>query len=145
MQIISKSRRRRARSCNPAKGLTYANMERYIRVFKNADELLEQFENVKELAAAQSNPYMYVKQWFISQFPNYKELPDFSNLNMIVRVKPAPAPVIKDNKQAAWLDKVNEYGNTKQERHTGFKCVALAFWKYLYIKLNIIVIVVQYQ
>ena len=78
MNIIRKSRRATKR-CNPSKGLTYANMERYMKVYKNAAELLVQFEKVKELAAVRPNSYFYVKSWFLSQFPDYKELPDFTS------------------------------------------------------------------
>lgn len=89
MKIIRKSRRT-AKRCNPSKGLTYANMERYMKVYKNAAELLEQFEKVKKLAAVHPNRYLYVKNWFISQFPNYKELPDFESINLNVTIVPAP-------------------------------------------------------
>jgi hypothetical protein len=88
MKIIrktcAKSNRKKA---NPSKGLTYESMERYINVHKNAPELLAKFEVVKELSAAQKNKYLYVKNWFIAQFPNYNEIPDFSDMN-IVALKP---------------------------------------------------------
>lgn len=96
---ISRKTHRSPKACNPSKGLTYANMERYIMVYQNAAELLERFEEVKERAAAQTNSYKYVKTWFISQFPNYKKLPDFTSINLIAEVKPAPA-LIEDNKAA---------------------------------------------
>lgn len=48
-------------------------------VFKNADELLAQFDAVKRCSLGQSNPYMYVLDWFKKQFPKYKELPDFGS------------------------------------------------------------------
>lgn len=89
MKIIRKSRRA-AKRCNPSKGLTYANMERYMKVYKNAAELLEQFEKVKKLAAVHPNRYLYVKNWFISQFPNYKEVPDFTSINLNVTIVPPP-------------------------------------------------------
>ena len=89
MKTVRKTHRSPAR-CNPSKGLTYANMERYIMVYQNANELLEQFENVKELAAVQTNSYLYVKSWFVAQFPDYKKLPDFATVKPIVKVIPAP-------------------------------------------------------
>jgi len=93
---ISRMTRRSPKACNPSKGLTYANMERYINVYDNAAELLERFEEVKELAAVQANSYHYVKSWFVAQFPNYKKLPDFTSLNLIAKVVPAPAQIAKD-------------------------------------------------
>lgn len=83
---------------NPSKNLTYANMERYINVYANAAELLEMLERVKELGAAQTNSVQFVKRWFISQFPNYKKLPDFTSSKLIVEV--IPAPLINEDKAA---------------------------------------------
>ncbi len=77
MQIVRKTRRA-PKNCRPTKRLTYANMEIYMSVFKNADELLAQFEIVKKRSVGQNSPYGYVRKWFEAQFPNYKELPDFN-------------------------------------------------------------------
>lgn len=76
IEIIRKTRRP-SKTARPNKNLTYANMEKYMSVFKNAAELLAQFEIVKTCSQKESNPYQYVKEWFVTQFPNYKELPDF--------------------------------------------------------------------
>lgn len=89
MQIIRKNRRP-SKTANPFKNLTYANMERYINVYDNADKLLEMFKQVKELSKTQTNRYRYVKSWFVEQFPSYKELPDFTSLKLVAEVVPAP-------------------------------------------------------
>ena len=91
---ISRKTHRSPKTCNQTKGLTYANMERYMSVYRNAAELKKQFENVKKLAAAQTNSYNYVKTWFTAQFPNYKKLPDFTLINNPVTI--APAPLMKE-------------------------------------------------
>ena len=85
IQIVRKSRRS-PKTANPNRNLTYANMEKYMSVFKNAAELREQFEIVKTMSKGQPNAYNYVKGWFVKQFPDYKELPDFTSgkLNMTV-------------------------------------------------------------
>ena len=70
--------RRPPRKCNPNKNMTYANMEKYMGVFSNADVLLAQFEKVKAQSATASSPYQFVKEWFETQFPNYREMPDFT-------------------------------------------------------------------
>ena len=93
---ISRKTHRSPKACNPSKGLTYANMERYINVYENAAELLERFEEVKKLSVVQANSYMYVKSWFISQFPNYKALPDFTSLKLIAKVIPATSRTAED-------------------------------------------------
>jgi hypothetical protein len=97
---ISRKTHRSPKTCSQSKGLTYANMERYIKVYKNAAELLERFKEVKELSAVQINGYKYVKSWFATQFPNYKQLPDFTSLNLIAEVKAASARTVGDNKAA---------------------------------------------
>ena len=77
LKITYKSHKTSAK--NPRKGLTFAKMENYIRLFDNADELLLAFSTVKAIADVQANKYDYVYKWFISQFPNYKELPELTN------------------------------------------------------------------
>ena len=78
LTIIRKTRRT-PRKARPTKNLTYKHMEQYMSVFKNANELLAQFEVVKECSKQQPSPYKFVKDWFEDQFPKYKELPDFGN------------------------------------------------------------------
>ena len=85
MQIIRKTRRA-PKTSNPNRNLTYANMEKYMSVFKNATELKEQFEIVKTMSKGQPNAYNYVKGWFVKQFPDYKALPDFTSGKLKVTV-----------------------------------------------------------
>ena len=59
--------------------LTYENMETHIKVYENADELMEVFESVKALSQTCASPYRYVRDWFEAQFPNYKKAPVFQN------------------------------------------------------------------
>ena len=85
IRIVRKTRRS-PKTSNANRNLTYANMEKYMGVFKNAAELKEQFEIVKLMSQKEGSPYNYVKGWFIQQFPDYKALPDFTSgkLNMPV-------------------------------------------------------------
>ena len=77
LTIIRKTRRA-PKKARPTKNLTYANMEKYMSVFKNANELLARFEVVKTCSLEQPSPYKFVRDWFEAQFPKYKEQPDFS-------------------------------------------------------------------
>ena len=90
---VARKSRRPSKKANPSKNLTYANMEQYIKAFKNAADLLAEFEKVKQLAGAQTNSYQYVRRWFVAQFPNYKELPDFSSELFKFKVIPAAAVI----------------------------------------------------
>ena len=77
--------------------LTYENMEKYIRVYENADELLAVFETVKAASVALASPYKYVCDWFKAQFPEYKNSLIFEGGNL--KAVPIKAPEIKEYKQ----------------------------------------------
>ena len=62
-KVITKAR--------PTKRLTYKNMETYIKTYENAEELMKQFEIVKQKSAPLASPYKYVRKWFVAQFPQY--------------------------------------------------------------------------
>ena len=100
VQIVRKTRRS-PKTSNANRNLTYANMEKYMGVFKNADELKEQFQIVKDMSKGQPSQYQYVKSWFIQQFPNYKELPDFTSGKLNVPVLTAEAWQKSNEKVAA--------------------------------------------
>ena len=77
--------------------LTYENMEKYIRVHENADELLDVFDTVKAASSALASPYKYVCDWFKEQFPNYKKSVVFKDGSLTVA--PIKAPAIIQYKQ----------------------------------------------
>ena len=70
--------------------LTYENMEKYIRVHENADELLDVFATVKAASSALASPYKYVCDWFKAQFPDYNTPPAFKDGKLTVIPKEAP-------------------------------------------------------
>ena len=81
------------RECDKAKTnarLTYENMEKHIRAYDNAEELLDVFETVKALSAPLASPYKYVCDWFKAQFPNYNKPPIFTNGSLSVMVQEPP-------------------------------------------------------
>lgn len=77
--------------------LTYENMEKYIRVYENADELLAVFETVKAASVALASPYKYVCDWFKAQFPEYKNALIFEGGNL--KALPIKVPEAKEYKQ----------------------------------------------
>ena len=97
IQVINKTHSS-PKKCNPARGLTYEAMERYINTFANADEVLEVFELVKERSSVQTNRYKYVRDWFEAQFPDYRKIPVFDKGNNIVVLRQLTA---KDNEEVA--------------------------------------------
>ncbi len=77
--------------------LTYENMEKHIRAYDNAEDLLDVFETVKALSQATASPYKYVCDWFKLQFPNYKKAPVFKDGKLTVA--PVEAPKVIEYKQ----------------------------------------------
>lgn len=77
--------------------LTYENMEKHIRAYDNAGELLDVFETVKALSLATASPYKYVCDWFKIQFPNYKKVPVFKDGKLTVA--PVEAPKVIEYKK----------------------------------------------
>jgi hypothetical protein len=81
------------RECHKAKPnhrLTYRNMETYISVYENAQELLEVFESVKAMSKATASPYKYVCDWFKAQFPDYKKTPLFKDGELVAAPEKVP-------------------------------------------------------
>ena len=73
--------------------LTYENMETHIKVYENADELMEVFASVKALSQTCASPYKYVRDWFEAQFPDYKSVPIFRDNKLTILPVPAPSVV----------------------------------------------------
>jgi len=82
---------------NPYKGLTFEKMENYISLHENAKELLTLFNAVKAAGDSQNNKMKYVADWFMAQFPNYKEMPLFNKDGKILYVAPKQPEEKKNN------------------------------------------------
>ena len=65
---------RQNKTCHHDKNLTFKNMETYISVQPNADELMAAYWIVRTEDAPQTSRYAHVRKWFIKQFPNYREV-----------------------------------------------------------------------
>lgn len=81
---------RRVTRTAPNKRLTYANMERHMSAYHNADELLAQFEKVKTQSQSCASPYKYVADWFKAQFPDYKTASGITASQLAVAIVEAP-------------------------------------------------------
>ena len=95
LRVVRKTHRS-PKTANPAKGLTYERMEKYIRLHENADELLDLFQKVQ----CAGRGYPYVKAWFVKQFPNYNDIPNFVNGKLRI-VEPQQAPNAEENEEQA--------------------------------------------
>ena len=93
-------------------GLCYAQMEDFMKMHRNAKELLATFEKVKKLSRIQPMPYKYVKEWFENRFPYYSDEPNFDNDGYVVAPNTAveALKMVKDVAQANNSDYVPAEG-----------------------------------
>ena len=80
--VITKSARTKKKA-RPDKGLSFKNMETYISTFQNSEELLMVFEVVKIRARTTASSKKFVTDWFVAQFPNYRDSANIDNSNTI--------------------------------------------------------------
>ena len=64
--------------------LTYAEMKSYIVKLDDAEEMVKEFEQIRDTAKERKNRVAYVNQWFRSEFPNYDNVPEFDENMRIV-------------------------------------------------------------
>ena len=74
---------RKQTTCNASKRLTYANMEEYISAQPNADELMAYFVIAQKESKKENSPYAFVRDWFVKQFPNYRECKVFEREKIV--------------------------------------------------------------
>ena len=75
---VSKRTHKSPSGTNKFKNLSYANMERFMKILPNNKEYLEEYSQVRELAdTSQKSPYAYVRNWFLKKFPEYHSNPMF--------------------------------------------------------------------
>lgn len=68
-------------SCNQFKGLTYKKMEGFISCLNN-DDVEVAYNMVKAMAiASKKNAHIYVAEWFVKQFPKFRNDPMFYLFN----------------------------------------------------------------
>lgn len=84
--VIVKKKRTASPKAKVNKNLTYENMRKFILTYDNHDQLLDDFETVKSLSAPQKNPYLFVKNWFLKQFPDYQKMPKISEEGFLIAI-----------------------------------------------------------
>lgn len=82
-----------AKRKSPAARLTYDKMVKYLACQKNSEALLLMFNTIKEQSKSQSAPYVYVKTWFLENFPEYTKYPSFDEYGKLLDQKaPSVSP-----------------------------------------------------
>ena len=65
-------------SHNQFKGLTYEKMEKFLSVVPNGEAFKKEYENARTFSReAKVNAYVYLRKWFVAQFPEYRKNPLF--------------------------------------------------------------------
>jgi hypothetical protein len=81
MQIVpAEKKTREKRPLN----ITFLKMEDYISLCGDSKERLEAFRKVRSLSKIQSSPYQYVKTWFLENYANYSEQPEFDEDGFVI-------------------------------------------------------------
>lgn len=76
--VCKRTHRTSSGHVNQYKKLTYENMEAFIELLPQSDELLRVFNALKTCANLVSvSPYKLVRTWFVDQFPQYSLNPMF--------------------------------------------------------------------
>ena len=76
MEVVEMAGRQN-KTCHHDKHLTYQNMETYISIQDNAEELMAAYWVARTESAPQTSRYAHVRKWFVGQFPNYREISAF--------------------------------------------------------------------
>lgn len=71
-------------SSNRPVSIPFAKMEEYIAQCRNSKERLEAFNKVKALSKIQASPYAYVRTWFLDNYANYAEDPEFDANGFVI-------------------------------------------------------------
>ena len=64
--------------------LSFKQMGEFIAKCRDAEARLARFEQVKVLSKVQPSPYAYVKTWFLENYANYSEQPEFDADNFVI-------------------------------------------------------------
>lgn len=71
-------------SANRPLNITFAKIEEYIKQCRDSKDRLDAFKKVKALSKIQASPYKYVKTWFLNNYANYSEQPEFDADGFVV-------------------------------------------------------------
>lgn len=78
LRIVMKAATKRKRNSSKP---TYDKMVNYLSCQPNSIILLNQFIEVKERSQSQDNPYQFVRDWFLSSFPDFRKIPKFDEID----------------------------------------------------------------
>ena len=71
-------------SSNRPVSMPFAKMEDFISLCDNNEERLEVFAKIRALSKIQASPYAYVRKWFLENYANYAEDPEFDANGFVI-------------------------------------------------------------
>ena len=66
------------------KAISFKEIEGFISKCDNSEQRLKEFKNVQALAKIQPSPYNAVKKWFLENYANYAEQPQFDENGFVI-------------------------------------------------------------
>ena len=95
LKVVVENRKAKRPSASPLRKLNrdaekkvplikFEKMARYIALLDDADEMMDEFDEVRRLAQSQSSPRRFVNEWFHRTFPRYEDLPEFDENGCVV-------------------------------------------------------------
>lgn len=89
--------------------LSFKQMGEFIAKCRDAEARTARFEQVKALSKVQPSPYAYVKTWFLDNYANYSEQPEFdADGFVIVKTKSEMEAEAKAEADSQTEENVNE-------------------------------------
>ena len=88
-------------------GIKFAQMEDYIAQCRDSETRLATFKKIKSLSKVQSSPYAYVKEWFLNNYANYSEQPEFDDEGFVI---------VKTKAEIEAEEKAKENADTNNEK-----------------------------
>ena len=79
IEIEYKTRKSKKTDC-----ISYSQMKSFISQCRDAKTRMNVFNTVYELSKAQASPYTYMKRWFLENYANYSENPEFDSDGFVI-------------------------------------------------------------
>ena len=64
--------------------IPFTKMAQYISLLDDADEMMDEFDVVREIALSEEHPRQYVNEWFREQFPDYGKVAKLDTNHRII-------------------------------------------------------------
>ena len=72
------------RKAKKTDSISYPQMRHFIRQCRDAKKRMDVFNTVYELSKAQNSPYTYMKRWFLENYANYSNNPEFDDDGFVI-------------------------------------------------------------